>query len=213
MADAILMADDDDSSRRAVTEALTWAGYAATEADRGTEALAIARHRRPALVIAEVLLPGVSGYELCHAVKEWYGAELPVVLISERRTEPADRVAGLLLGADDYVLKPLQPAELIVRVRRLLGEPATDGCVSSRLTAREKDVMTLLTEGLSQVEIANRLVITPRTVAKHVEHILAKLDVHSRTQAVALALRERDLPNMVVGPADGRTHHVPVFGR
>ena len=61
--------------------------------------------------------------------------------------------------------------------------------------------MTLLAQGLSQVEIAERLVITQRTVAKHVEHILSKLHVHTRAQAVALALRSN-----AVGPADGGAH-------
>jgi DNA-binding NarL/FixJ family response regulator len=61
------------------------------------------------------------------------------------------------------------------------------------LTPREREVMTLLVEGLSSTDIAERLVITPRTVAKHIEHILAKLGVHSRGQAVAVALRDEML--------------------
>jgi DNA-binding NarL/FixJ family response regulator len=156
----------------------------------GDEGLAMAESNRPALVIAEVLLPGASGYELCRAVKGRYGPGVPVILVSDRRTEPADRLAGLLIGADDYVLKPVCPAELVVRVRRLLGVPGDGGMVcADTLTPRERDVMELLTQGLSQAEIAQRLVITPGTVAKHIEHILGKLRVHTRAQAVALALR------------------------
>src|SRR5215208_3467065 len=190
MSDEILVADDDPESRRVIAEALSRAGYATAVAADGDEALAIAENDRPALIITEVLLPGASGYELCHTVKDWYGESVPVILISDRRTEPADRVAGLLIGADDYVLKPVLPAELVVRARRLLG--VSHAGVYTRvdkLTPRERDVMTLLTEGLSQVEIAERLIITQRTVAKHIEHILGKLRVHTRAQAVALALR------------------------
>jgi DNA-binding CsgD family transcriptional regulator len=81
-------------------------------------------------------------------------------------------------------------AELVVRVRRLLGVAALGGFAGAdHLTPRERDVLALLTEGLSQVEIAARLFITERTVAKHIEHILAKLGVHTRAQAVARALR------------------------
>jgi two-component system nitrate/nitrite response regulator NarL len=191
MSDGILVADDDPDSRRAIADALNRAGHATAVAGDGDEALALAEHDRPILVITEVLLPGASGYELCRAVKDWYGARVPVILISDRRTEPADRVAGLLIGADDYVVKPVLPAELVVRVRRLLGGDAGAGGLTGvdDLTPRERDVMTLLTEGLSQVEIAERLIITQRTVAKHVEHILAKLRVHTRAQAVALTLR------------------------
>jgi DNA-binding NarL/FixJ family response regulator len=190
MSDEILVADDDPESRRVIAEALNRAGYATATVSDGDEALAIAEQDPPALVVAEVLLPGASGYEVCHAVKDWYGAQVPVLLISGRRTEPADRVAGLLLGADDYVAKPLRPAELTVRVRRLLsGSPGGACDAVDLLTPREHDVMGLLTEGLSQVEIAERLVITQRTVGKHIEHILAKLGVHTRAQAVARALR------------------------
>jgi DNA-binding NarL/FixJ family response regulator len=202
MSDEILVADDDPESRRAIAEALTRAGHSTEAVADGDEALAIAQQRRPALVITEVLLPGASGYELCRAVKDWYGPRVPVILVSDRRTEPADRVAGFLIGADDYVSKPVLAAELVLRVRHLLAGPepsAFDGV--ERLTPRERDVMTLMAEGLSQVEIAERLVITQRTVAKHVEHILSKLRVHSRAQAVALALRSN-----AVGPAAGGTH-------
>jgi len=202
MSDEILVADDDPESRRAIAEALTRAGHSTEEVADGDQAIAIAQQRRPALVITEVLLPGASGYELCRAVKDWYGPRVPVILMSDRRTQPADRVAGFLIGADDYVSKPVLAAEVVLRVRHLLTGPgpcALGGV--ERLTPRERDVMTLLAQGLSQVEIAERLVITQRTVAKHVEHILSKLRVHTRAQAVALALRSN-----AVGPAAGGTH-------
>jgi two-component system nitrate/nitrite response regulator NarL len=190
MPDEILVADDDPDSRRVIVDALVRAGHAVAEAADGDAAMAIAEQAPPALVITEVLLPGASGYELCHAVKDWYGPAVPVIFVSIRRTEPADRVAGLLIGADDYVVKPVLPAELVVRVRRLLGVPAVGAfALKNVLTPREQEVMSLLTQGRSQVEIAESLVITPRTVAKHIEHILRKLRVHTRAQAVALALR------------------------
>ena len=72
------------------------------------------------------------------------------------------------------------------------------------LTKREIDVLSLLAEGLTQAEIAEKLVISPRTVGKHIEHTLAKLGVHSRTQAVALALRE-DLIETERRPPDATT--------
>jgi DNA-binding NarL/FixJ family response regulator len=203
MPDEILVADDDPASRRVIADALSRAGHATAVAADGDEALAIAELERPALVVTEVLLPGASGYEVCHTIKEWYGHDVPVILISDRRAEPADRVAGLLIGADDFVPKPVPLVELTVRVRRLLAGPRGSSRAVESLTPRERDVMDLLAEGLSQVEIAQRLVITPRTVAKHIEHILAKLKVHTRAQAVALALRRRREP---MGPAIGEAH-------
>jgi DNA-binding NarL/FixJ family response regulator len=186
----ILLVDDDRSSRHAMATALARGGYPTIEAASAEEALRLAQRERPALAVIEVLLPTTSGYELCRALRERYGPGPPVIFVSGRRTLPADRVAGLLIGADDYIVKPIHPDELLARVRRLLpSPPLTDGSVG-RLTPREREVMALLAEGLSSTDIAERLVITPRTVAKHIEHILAKLGVHSRAQAVAVALRD-----------------------
>ena len=113
------------------------------------------------------------------------------MFVSGERVEPCDRVAGLLLGADDYVVKPFAPDELIARVRRLVVRSASDepGALRSKLTRREQEVLQLLASGLTQPEIARELVISSSTVASHIEHILDKLGVHSRAQAVALALR------------------------
>jgi DNA-binding NarL/FixJ family response regulator len=95
------------------------------------------------------------------------------------------------------VTKPVDPAELIARVRRLVGPPGTRGNGTAAetklasLTRREHEVLELLTHGYRQQEIASKLVITPRTVATHIQHILGKLEVRSRAEAVAVALRER----------------------
>jgi DNA-binding NarL/FixJ family response regulator len=190
----ILLVDDDRSSRHAMATALARGGYPTIEAASAEEALRLAQRERPALAVIEVLLPTTSGYELCRALRERYGPGPPVIFVSGRRTLPADRVAGLLIGADDYVVKPIHPDELLARVRRLLPSPASNtGGTVAPLTPREREVMTLLVEGLSSTDIAERLVITPRTVAKHIEHILVKLGVHSRGQAVAVALRDEML--------------------
>src|SRR5262249_54045999 len=112
------------------------------------------------------------------------------------RTEALDRAAGLLIGADDYLTKPVDPAELIARISRLVDRPRSNGGSSSSngkldaLTKRESEVLDLLAEGLRQEEIADRLVISPKTVATHIQRILNKLEVRSRAQAVALALRD-----------------------
>ena len=165
------------------------AGLSTVELATGEEALAAAKAARPAVVLIEVALPGASGYEICRELRDRFGEDLPVVFLSGTRTESFDRVAGLLLGADDYIVKPFDPDELIARVRRLearrretlapAGPPA--------LTPREQEVLGLLVEGLTQGEIAERLFITAKTVSKHIEHILPKLGVHTRAQAVAHA--------------------------
>jgi DNA-binding NarL/FixJ family response regulator len=186
----VLIVDHDERSRTVLADALRGLGATVVEAANVEDALAASQLQRPDLAITEVLLPAISGYELCRSLKERYGSELPVIFVSGERTQPADRVAGLMIGADDYLIKPVHPDELLARVRRLMPHTRAGGRRRSQLTAREQEVLALLTEGLRQREIAERLVITPRTVAKHVEHILSKFDVHSRTEAVAAALRD-----------------------
>jgi DNA-binding NarL/FixJ family response regulator len=185
----ILIVDDDRQSRLLISRVLKRAGYSTCVADTGEGALVAAKSERPALVIIEALLPGVSGYEVCRELKDEFGETLPIVFVSRNRTEPGDRVAGLLVGGNDYLVKPLDPNELLARVRRLLSTAAARRRAHD-LTPRELDVLSLLVEGLGQPEIAERLFITPKTVGKHIEHILAKLGVHSRAQAVAVAVRD-----------------------
>jgi DNA-binding NarL/FixJ family response regulator len=186
----IFVVDGDGRSRTLVSRVLKRVGYRTYEAETGEEALAAAKRERPALVIVEVLLPGVSGYEVCRELKDAFGEALPIVFVSGSRTEPGDRVAGLLVGGDDYLVKPFDPDELLARVRRLLPGPLSDG-MARKLTRRELEVMSLLVEGLSQSEIAGKLFISPKTVGKHIEHILSKLGVRNRAQAAALAVRHQ----------------------
>jgi len=191
----ILIVDGDLASRTLLSELMQWAGYSTVEAESGEEALDAAREERPGLVLLEVALPGISGYEVCSQLRERFGEQLPVVVVSGTRTESYDRAAGLLIGADDYMVKPFLPDELVARVRRLLIRKAGDskdresGRISS-LTEREQQVLRLLAEGTPPKAIAAELFISPKTVAMHLQHILVKLDVHSRAEAVALAYRE-----------------------
>ena len=193
--DIILIADVEESSRTLLAGVLRNAGYAPLEAEGGEEALELARTVAPAAAILEIPLPGLSGYELCAALKVDFGPDLPVIFLTGSRTESYDRVAGLLLGADDYVTKPYVAGELLVRLRNLLHrrtDPESSRFVR-RLTKREHEVLALMAEGLQHQEIGRRLFISPKTVGTHVEHILRKLEARGRAQAVAIAYRHRIL--------------------
>jgi DNA-binding NarL/FixJ family response regulator len=185
----ILIADGDPGFRQFATSALAVTGSAILAVSCGREALAVAEQKSLALVVLEVRLEDVSGYEICRRLREDYGESLPILFVSSDRTESSDHVAGLLVGADDYLAKPIAPDELVARVRRHLIRLATWNGGGVRLTAREREVLRLLADGLAPIQIAVSLGITPKTVATHVEHIYLKLGVHTRAQAVASAFR------------------------
>jgi DNA-binding NarL/FixJ family response regulator len=193
----VLVVDDDAAFREHVRIVLEDAGYGVLESGTAEDALRIARDEEPPLAVLDVHLPGMSGYEVCHALREELGQRIGIIFLSGSKVETIDRAAGLTLGADDYILKPFEPEELVARVRALLRRvaPETDastsfvGSTGFDLTPRELEVLRLLADGLDQDEIAQRLFITPKTVATHIEHILGKLGVRSRAQAVALAYR------------------------
>lgn len=193
----ILIVDDDANYRVFVSSILSRVGYVTREAESGEEAIRSVRTERPSCVLLDVLLPGVTGYAVCRELREEFGDALPIIFVTGERTDPGDRVAGLLLGADDYVLKPFDPDELLARVRRLLirSELAARENGERRentfgLTKRERDILMLLADGAGQTTIAADLVLSPKTVATHIQRILAKLGVHSRAEAVAVAYRE-----------------------
>jgi two-component system nitrate/nitrite response regulator NarL len=185
----VLVVEDDHALRAMLVELLERAGWDVREAPDGESALAAAAREQPAALVLDVRLPGISGWEVCRRLRAAFGDALGVLFISGERVEPMDRVAGLLLGGDDYLVKPFAPDELLVRLQHVLQRVPVRG-VAPVLTRRELQVLRLLAEGRRQADIANELVISPRTVGTHIEHILGKLGVHSRAQAVAMAYRD-----------------------
>jgi DNA-binding NarL/FixJ family response regulator len=189
--------DDDRNCRSLVSALLTQAGYAVREAATGRAARAAAADEQPGIVILDIKLPDLSGYEICREFRDDYGENLPILFLTGERTDQLDRVGGLLLGADDYVVKPFDPDELLARVNRvatrvgIVPRRASKRSPVEKLTERELQVLSMLAEGMNQKEIARELVLSQKTVATHLQRVLSKLDVHSRAQAVAVAHRYR----------------------
>lgn len=186
----VLVVDDDELFVDSVCALLDAAGYRSVAAATGEEALRIAREQTPAVVLLDIQLPKLNGYEVCRALREEFGRALAVAFVSGTRTEAVDVSSGLHVGADDYLVKPCDPSELVARVAALMRRVQPNGANHRNLTSREVEVLRLLSDGLEQKAIAGRLSISPKTVAIHIEHILGKLHVHSRAQAVAVAYRE-----------------------
>ena len=192
----VLVVDDDAACRSLVATLLSEAGYAVREAESGNAAREAARRDRPGLVVLDIKLPDVSGYEVCREFRDEFGEALPILFLSGAKTDALDLVGGLLLGADDYVVKPFEPSELVARVRRLASRSGVKpkrqakSRLAQALTKREREVLYLLAEGKTQKDIARQLFISQKTVGTHLHHVLSKLGVHSRAEAVAFAHRE-----------------------
>jgi DNA-binding NarL/FixJ family response regulator len=185
---SVLVVDDDAGFRALVSDALAQDGFDVHEADNGAGAVAAARKQRPSLVVLDIFLPDLSGYEICRELRAEFGISLPILFVSGERIEPFDRVAGLLLGSDDYLSKPVAVDELLARVRLLIERRPSNGAADgSGLTDRERQVLGLLADGLTPAQVADELVISSSTVGTHIEHIYSKLGARTRAHAVSLA--------------------------
>jgi DNA-binding response OmpR family regulator len=117
----ILVADDEEDLRELVAYRLTRSGYDVVAAEDGQEALQLARERRPDLMVLDVMMPRLDGYELTRRVRaEEALRSVPVILLTARSQE-SDVGRGFEVGADDYLKKPFSPDELVARVRAVLG--------------------------------------------------------------------------------------------
>jgi two-component system alkaline phosphatase synthesis response regulator PhoP len=113
----ILVVDDEPGIASLVRDYLEHAGFGLLVAGDGRNALALARSRRPDLVVLDLGLPGLDGLDVARALRR--DSDVPILMLTAR-TDEADRVAGLELGADDYVSKPFSPREIVARVRAIL---------------------------------------------------------------------------------------------
>ena len=204
----VLIVRREAGDRSLLEELLRRHGIRSAQAATGAEAAEAVRRERPAVTVLDVQLEDVTGYELCRQLRDEHGEALSIIFVSADRTEALDRIAGLLIGADDYVVEPFDPDELIARVRRCLIRSSTGAGrrpaqAPSPLTRRERDVLGMLADGLAQPAIAEALVISPKTVATHIQRILIKLEVHSRAQAVAVAYRDGLIGEAGASPASG----------
>lgn len=198
----VLLADRDQNSRETIAALASPLGLPLAAVDTGAEALAATKSTLPTLILLAVDLVNPSGYEVLRQLRDRLGERLPIAFLSAANADPRDEIAALLLGADDYFIKPIQSDRFMARARRLLAQhedsapngPSARDTSPFTLTRREHEVLALLVEGHRSGQIAELLCITKKTATTHIEHILNKLGAHSQAQAVAFALRHRIVP-------------------
>ena len=120
--ETVLVVDDEKNIRELIQLYLTNAGYRVVNAVDGAEALRLARADKPDLIVLDLMLPQVEGYEVCRRLRR-EGNDLPIIMLTAR-DDDVDKIVGLELGADDYMTKPFNPRELVARIKAVLRRTA-----------------------------------------------------------------------------------------
>lgn len=210
----VLVVDDDPLVRRAIRVGLAAAGIeVAAEASDGAEAVDVAVKEQPDVILMDVDMPRVDGITATLRVRRKL-PETPIVMFATTE-DPDLGLLGLRAGASGFITKDVSAAALaralqgvargeaalsrtltlglVERLRRMPGQGGGLRPVRSELTSREWQVLDLMMAGASTDGIARELVLSIETVRSHIKHILAKLDAHSREEAVQKATRLREM--------------------
>jgi len=204
--DKILIVEDDKAILMGLKDDLEFEGYKVSTALDGKEGLKKAMEQDFQLIILDILLPELNGFEICKKLRE-SGKETPILMLTAAKTEEIDKVLGLELGADDYVTKPVGSRELVARVKAILrrakqkeemGEIYTFGEVTVdfrshevhkagkklHLTALEFKLLKFFIEHKGEVVTRDNLldeawedaIVSPRTIDPHIVHLRKKIE-------------------------------------
>lgn len=206
----IVFVDDDPGIRLSVSDYLEMSGYMVMTAKNGQEALALVEAYQPHLLVTDIVMPKMDGYELVRRVRERPEFRLLPVIFLTARTNTEERIRAYGLGCDFYLAKPFDIKELGAMIRNLLersrlihysllpeqvpvkvgdqNEPAHTATTICKLTKREQQVLELLTHGRSNIEIGEHLHLSPRTVEKYVSSLLRKTITNNRVELVRFAM-------------------------
>ena len=198
----VLLADDHEVVREGLRLALLRSPHIRVvgEAPDGETAVSLTERRLPDVVVMDLRMPGMDGIEATEEIMR----RVPdaKVLIFTAYSERALLQRGLESGARGYILKEAPHETLLRAIEKVAaGETFVDPALMSALTqsrtgstdvltAREREILQLLADGMSNADVAAQLFISQETVKSHVRHILTKLEADTRTQAVAIALRD-----------------------
>jgi two-component system alkaline phosphatase synthesis response regulator PhoP len=193
MAKTILVVDDKASMRRLVREYLTAEGFRVVTAENGREALFVARHEKPDLVLLDIMMPEMSGYEFMRVhTKE---RDTPIILLTAKEEE-SDRVLGFELGADDYVTKPFSMREVVARIRAVLRRFDKSAVPTGVLRAAD----VTLDKNTRRVRVGDRSVrLTPTefdllsVLMSAPGRVFSRLELLEEVQGVAAASLERSI--------------------
>ena len=198
----ILIIEDDTSIRQGLEDTLRAKGYAVAAADRGGEGLRLFGEELPDLVILDLMLPDMEGFEVCKKLKA-HGQDVPVIILTARGAE-LDRVRGLELGADDYVTKPFSLMELLARVAAVLRR-------AGRARGQERPVEAISFEDVfldfrrhegtkdgRPIKLSDRAYVIMQVFARHRGEVLSRERLLEEAWGYSRELNTRTVDNHVV---------------
>ncbi|HMD70792.1 MAG TPA: response regulator transcription factor [Bryobacteraceae bacterium] len=218
MSQRILIVEDEPALLRGLKDTFQSLGYEVLVAQDGEAGLAMALERNPHLILLDIMLPRVNGYEICRAVRQ-RGLEMPILMLTAKGQEE-DIVLGLNLGADDYIAKPFRRAELIARVGAFLRRTRTPKAAPARfgefelnvaahklfrngveveLTAKEFRLLAyfvsrrgcaLTREDILNAVWGNSVVVTPRSIDRCVATLRAKIEPEPHSPSYIQTIRD-----------------------
>lgn len=209
----ILVVDDDPILQIALVRYLEKRSYVVQAASSGVAGLIMFEQSPPDLVVSDVMMPDMDGFEFCRRLRATRSGQLVPFIFLSSRGELEDRIQGHSIGADDYLIKPFEPKELLAKIEaqlersrrihheivRLLqqaggqGNAMSEAAVSNPaplplpLTPAEEKVFWEVIQGYTNKQIGDHLFISPRTVQTHLSNILNKLQLENRSQLVRFA--------------------------
>jgi DNA-binding NarL/FixJ family response regulator len=208
MSKRLLIVDDEPKLLRAVAVDLQGEGYEVTTARSGAEALIAVAQRVPDLIVSDVRMPGMDGYELARRLRRNQSTALIPIVFLTAKDQTKDRIEGFRTGVDAYLTKPFEPDELVAVIASILSrverthaqiarivsksdlENSAEAFYDEALTETETRVAEAVSRGLSNKEIAKELQISYRTVEHHVRNILMKKNFSNRVE-IALFVKQR----------------------
>ncbi len=204
----ILIVDDDITLITALTRYLETRGYLVNTATSGDEGFSLFEKDPPDLVVSDVVMQKMKdGMELCRRIRSTRTGQLTPILMLSSRDAIDDRIEGHQMGADDYLIKPFEPRELLAKIEaqlersrrihaeiiRIIQHP-NDGYGNNQerpeplpLTPAEEKVFWQVIQGLTNKQIGDQLFVSPRTVQTHLSNILSKLQLDNRSQLIRFA--------------------------
>lgn len=210
MSKRLLVVDDEVNLLRAVEVCLRAEGFEIVTARSGAEALVNVAKVVPDLIVSDIRMPGMTGYELAQQLRSSSRTALVPIVFLTAKDETGDRIAGFRAGIDAYLTKPFEPEELVAVIKNILNrverthseiarlvggqnQELTD-FFDEELTEAEIRIAAAVARGLSNKEIAAELEISVRTVENHISHVLGKKRFNNRVEIARYVIERETAP-------------------